>query len=87
MVEIKGRCAGLNDPAFSFGTKSTSAYDVKVNFQCLLEFNKTKLVEVDMVVSYEVSPQLSSKYLDFVLSKLTGSPQFTQSGPFKIEYP
>jgi hypothetical protein len=88
MVELQGRCDALDDPAFSFSAKSASAYDVKVNFQCQLNFNnnKTRLVNIDMVVNYEVAPKLGSKYLDFILNSISGAPLFKESGNFKIEY-
>lgn len=86
MIELVGRCDGLVDPAFSFSAKSSSAYDVKVNFQCRINYdnNKTRLTSLDMVVSYEVAPKLGTKYLDFVLNNIAGSPVFRETGNFKV---
>ncbi len=39
-----------------------------------------------MVATYEVSPRLGPKSLDFVLNSLSGKPSFVQSEEFKIEY-
>lgn len=84
LIELAGRCNGLDDPAFSFAAKSSSAYDVKVNFECQLNFNKTRLVGVNILVNYEVEPTLSSKYLDFKLKSIYGTPVFVESGNYKI---
>jgi hypothetical protein len=39
-----------------------------------------------MVANYEITPKLSSKKIDFVLTSITGSPAFIESPPYKIEY-
>ena len=85
MVDITGRCDGLDDPVFYFGTKSNTAYEVKVNFACSLNFNNSaaRLVGLNMVVTYQVTPKLG-KYLDFTLTAISGTPLFVESGSFKI---
>ena len=85
MTQLSGRCDGLNDPVFSFQAKNTSAYEVKVNFACEIHFNKTRLLGVNIVVNYQVEPQLK-KYLNFALQSISGTPAFVESGPYKIEY-
>ena len=52
MIELDGRCDGLDDPVFSFQTKSTQNYEVKVNFNCGINFGKTRLVGVNIVAIY-----------------------------------
>jgi hypothetical protein len=76
----------MDDPVFSFATMSISSYEVKVNFACELDFNTTRLVNVNIVVSYEVFPDLKSRTLDFFLGSVTGKPNFVETGNFKIEY-
>jgi hypothetical protein len=86
MANITGRCKALDDPVFSFAMKNTKAYEAKVNFACNLISNSTQIVTINLVVSYEITPKLSSKTLDFMLTSITGTPSFTESPPFKIEY-
>lgn len=78
MTPLHGRCDGLDDPVFSFTTKSSTAYEVKVNFQCQVHFNNAtkQLVGVDLVANYEVAPKLGPKVLDFVLNAISGTPSF-----------
>ena len=56
MEELKGKCIGLNDPVFNFAYKSTTAYEVKVNFECYLNITSqtkpTKLITIDVVATY-----------------------------------
>jgi hypothetical protein len=52
LQEITGRCTAFNDPVFSFATKTSSAYEVRVNLACDLNFNETKLISVNLVVNY-----------------------------------
>lgn len=49
LIPLTGRCDALNDPVFSFTTKSSSTYTVKVNFACHLNFNSSLGNETDTV--------------------------------------
>jgi hypothetical protein len=86
LIPLSGNCSGLDDPVFFFAAKSNSAYELKVNFACILNFTTTKLVGINIVVTYQISPKAGSKVLDFLISSITGTPAFVEAGPYKIEY-
>ena len=86
MINIKGKCKALDDPVFNLSMKSSKAYEARVNFACNLEFNNTHLITINLVVSYEITPRLSSKTLDIQLTNIAGNPVFVESPPFNIEY-
>ena len=84
MIEITGKCNALDDPVFSFATKTSTSYEVKVNFGCLLNYtNTTRLAGVNTVVTYQIAPKLS-KTLDFMVASISGTPTFVESQPYKI---
>lgn len=79
MIEITGKCNALNDPVFSFLTKSSTMYEVKVNFGCLLNYtNTTRLAGINTVVTYQIKPTLG-KFLDFMVASISGTPTFVES--------
>lgn len=86
MLAISGLCRALDDPVFALNMKTSKTYEAKVNFGCNFEFNKTHLISINLVVSYEITPRLSSKTLDIQLTNIAGTPVFIETPPFKIEY-
>lgn len=39
-----------------------------------------------MVANYEISPKVSTKKIDFVLTGISGTPVYLEASPFKIQY-
>jgi len=74
----------LDDPVFSLIAKNSKSYEVKVNFECELNFNKTKLIGINIVIFYEITPVLTSKKLDFMITAISGKPAFIEQDKYKI---
>ena len=87
LEEIVGKCTAMDDPVFSFTQKGKSSYEVKVNFECLLNYTETKrLLTIDIVVTYEITIKVNSKTLDFTLTTISGVPSFVEKKPFVVEF-
>lgn len=84
LLEIKGKCKALDDPVFALSMKNTKTYEAKVNFNCFLDFNNTRLVDLNIVVNYEITPKITSKTLEIKLSSVSGTPSYVESNPFII---
>ncbi len=66
--------------------KNAKSYQAKVNFNCFLDFNNTRLIDINIVVSYEVSPKITTKNLEIKLTGVSGTPSYVENSPFKIEF-
>lgn len=73
---INGSCTAQNDKTFNFTMKSASAYELVINFTCQLLDNKTKIIDIVLPVTYEISPKLNAKTLDFIVTGIKTTPKF-----------
>lgn len=79
LVPINGKCKALDDHHLALTMKSMTTYDVKVNFTCWFEFeNKTKILDMNLAVDYEVKPEVLTDHVDFVIKGITGTPTYIQ---------
>ena len=77
LEKIEGKCTAMDDPVFYFGPKARASYEVKVNFECKLNYTQThRLLTIDIVVTYEVTVKVNPKTLDFTLTAISGVPSF-----------
>jgi hypothetical protein len=84
LLEITGKCRALDDPVFALTMKNSKAYEAKVNFNCYLDFNNTRLIDINIVVSYEITPKITSKFLEIKLTSVSGTPSYVENSPYKI---
>jgi hypothetical protein len=66
--QLNGRCNATNDKFFDLKAKSASSYQLTVNFTCTILDNITKVVDIILPVSYEITPKLNAKTLDFIVT-------------------